>query len=230
MVDLLTTLQSLFYDPTPFNSMGVLNKVPAIRSRSKAVALERLERVRARATSAERAHYRHIHGGCNACHPRQNSPHGHKIAACLTQGVERWEGAADLHEIVVALEDEIGLASQEYTMQVQRMVGEACRSARVLGQLPGSDPGPSASTSEVVVLAASPLERGVLRTCLDWVEEEYRVREKLGLPKDGLMPTIDWIDERAQYQATTRAMETKFNQLGKLKRALLARQVNERPS
>merc|ERR1712232_509518 len=156
---------------------------------------------------------------------------GHRVAVCL-QG-ERWEsaaGAADLHELVVALEDEIGLASQEYSMQVQRMVGEACRSARVLGQLVG-DPGANAvATSEAVVLAVSPRERGVLRTCLDWIEEEHRTREKLGVPKDGLMPTIDWVEERAQYQATTRAMETKFNQLGKLKRALLARQVNERPS
>jgi hypothetical protein len=228
LVDLLTTLQSLFYEPTAFNSMGLLRPVPAL-CKAEALAVDRGERMRSRAWSAERVHTnRHMHSGCYACHPRaNNSPSHAKSAGCLAP---RCDGASDLRELVVALEGEISVASQEYSMQVQRLVMEAERCARILGVHHGSDlalaSAAGASTSEAVALAAGPRERGVLRTCLDWIEEERRMREKLSVTKDRLMPAIDWIDERAQYHAVTRAMETKFNQLAKLKRALQLRQVS----
>merc|ERR1712232_28625 len=98
----------------PFNSIGLLRQVPA-QCISK---VDGGERVRARASSAERAHTnRHLHSGCYACHPRvPNCPSQSRVAGSLVPGAPRCDGASDLRELVVALEGEIGLASQEYSI------------------------------------------------------------------------------------------------------------------
>ncbi|CAE7653747.1 Nsun2 [Symbiodinium microadriaticum] len=111
-------------------------------------------------------------------------------------------GGDDLRELCTALEAEIAQASQAFSAQVQRVLAEAEQSARAIGS---AAPGQS------------------LRACGLWVEQEKRRKEKQGLPSDRAVPSVDWAEERAQYLATTRAMEAKFAQLTKLRRLL---QVN----
>jgi hypothetical protein len=132
------------------------------------------------------------------------------------------------------LEGEITCASQEYSMQVQRIVGEAEKGARILGLLRGSgEVGTPAvcGASDAIIVGDESVSnvrasgRSVLRICLDWISEDRRRRDAQGTPQDSLAPCVDWNEERCHYQAITRSMETKFEQLSKLKRVLLARQA-----
>ncbi|CAE7232901.1 Nsun2 [Symbiodinium natans] len=143
----------------------------------------------------------HLHSGCYACAsqcdlaPLPSAQAMKEISTTVT-------GGDDLRELCTALEAEIAQASQAFTAQVQRVLAEAEQSARAIG-------------------AAAPGQS--LRACGLWVEQEKRRKEKQGLPSDRAMPSVDWAEERAQYLATTRAMEAKFAQLTKLRRLLQAK-------
>eukprot|EP00933_Yihiella_yeosuensis_P015971 TRINITY_DN13790_c0_g1_i2.p1 TRINITY_DN13790_c0_g1~~TRINITY_DN13790_c0_g1_i2.p1 ORF type:complete len:512 (+),score=92.89 TRINITY_DN13790_c0_g1_i2:160-1695(+) len=185
MVDLLTALQTLFYDPTPFARLR-LNSPP------------RQDRHGAGSGSRARSHSREGHrarSGCVAC---TSGDEGNRVAN---------HGSDDLRELITALESEIASASQQLSAQVQRVVAEAEQSARAAGAAQ-AQPQPA---------------QQMLRACAAWVEQERRRREKQGLPADRPVPSVDWSEERSQYQAATRVMETKFAQLAKLKRLLTAR-------
>jgi len=219
VVDVLTALQSLFYDPTPFCSMGIQ------AANSRAGCNHNGAPSRPRSASVDRWHR---HSGCYAC---ASSPGGHRTASPSAFGnrhthgrQEVLQGAQDLRELANALEEEIGGASSDYSALVNRVVGEAEKNARVLGLLrgPGMSIADCAASSDEAGSAATG-SRSVLRTCLDWIAQEKRGREALGIPKDSLAPSVDWSEERSQYQAVTRSMHTKFEQLSKLKKVLHAR-------
>merc|ERR1719199_658480 len=195
LVDLLAALQSLFYDPTPF----VLVQPPSRPTRHGVSG-------GARARSSDCFHR---HNGCYAC-TRPSSAGG----ARHTEGRQDWrDGMAELQELIASLENEIGETSEKYTAQVHRIVDEAEQCSRTLR---GADADPS--------FGDRLNDRGVLRTCTAWSEQERRRLEQLGLPPDSLAPRVDWAEERAQHHAVTRTMEAKFAQLMKLKRVLQARQ------
>jgi len=201
VVDLLTALQSLFYNPTPFTSLEAWVQQQALAGRRSSGS-------RGRSTSAERQHS-HRHSGCYACRWNEKSAR-----------LSELRGEADLQELVVALRSEIGAASKEYSMQVQRIASEAEKNAQILGISRNSgaavDAGAPAGTKSS--------DHGVFRTCLEWISEDRRRREVQGAPADSLAPFVDWAEERSQYKAATHAMETKFEQLSKLKKVLHAQQ------
>lgn len=203
LVDILSALQSLFYEPTPFVSFQSAARQPSA-SRSGYGA-------RNRSHSCE-----HRHSGCYACNHannRQSSPYG----AVRSQGRQDWrEGLSDLQELITSLENEIGETSEQYTAQVHRIVDEAEHCAQVLRHCADIE----------VALGERPERRGVLQACIAWAGEERSRLEKL--PSNALLPRIDWSEERAQYHAVTRGMESKFAQLVKLKRVLHVRQQGSR--
>eukprot|EP00931_Biecheleriopsis_adriatica_P093638 TRINITY_DN67367_c0_g1_i1.p1 TRINITY_DN67367_c0_g1~~TRINITY_DN67367_c0_g1_i1.p1 ORF type:complete len:539 (+),score=113.27 TRINITY_DN67367_c0_g1_i1:50-1618(+) len=194
VVDLLTALQTLFYDPTPFASL---------QSGSRAASPSRAGPCGARSASRD---LRHRHAGCYACGGGSREP---ATPACMPQAIEKRmkevAGVDDLRDLCSALEDEIAQASQAFSSQVQRVLAEAEQSARAINSSAQQPP------------------QQQLRACATWVEQERRRKEKQGLPPDRAVPSVDWNEERAHYQSTTRAMETKFAQLSKLRRLLQAR-------
>lgn len=189
MVDLLSALQTLFYDPTPFTRLRLRSASPPPGAAG-----------RRRSTSREPTH-RHLHSGCYACASQCDLAPLPSAQAMKDIGTTI-SGGDDLRELCTALEAEIAQASQAFSAQVQRVLAEAEQSARAIGS---AAPGQS------------------LRACGLWVEQEKRRKEKQGLPSDRAVPSVDWAEERAQYLATTRAMEAKFAQLTKLRRLLQAK-------
>lgn len=119
--------------------------------------------------------------------------------------------ANDIRDLITCLEGEISTASQDFSAQVQRIVAEAEQAAHAVGVPRGR---------ESLSLEG---EHSIFRACAAWVDQERKRRETLGLPQGIPLPCIDWGEERTQYHATTRSMETKFAQLGKLKRLFEAR-------
>mmetsp|Transcript_28039 Transcript_28039/g.50625 ORF Transcript_28039/g.50625 Transcript_28039/m.50625 type:complete len:520 (+) Transcript_28039:64-1623(+) len=197
MVDLLTALQTLFYDPTPFVQLNIAQR-QAIGERP---APKELARTRSQSRSRV-----HRHAGCYVCGEQQTSPAAiDRIAQEMTGG-GGGSGMDDLRDLCSSLEVEIAQASKAFSAQVQRVLAEAEQSARAVNAASQQD-----------------AEQQQLRACAAWVEQERRRREKQGLPADRAMPSVDWAEERSQYQATTRSMETKFAQLAKLRRLLQAR-------
>lgn len=191
MVDLLSALQTLFYDPTPFTRLRLRSPSPTPGGANCAG--------RRRAASRETWHR---HSGCYACAssdwvPAAGQPLDRSLKDLQVSGSE------DLKELCSALESEIAQASQAFSAQVQRVLAEAEQSARAVSTV--HQPGQQ------------------MRACGAWVEQEKRRKEKQGLPADRAVPSVDWGEERAQYLTTTRAMETKFGQLIKLRRLLQAR-------
>mmetsp|Transcript_5500 Transcript_5500/g.10348 ORF Transcript_5500/g.10348 Transcript_5500/m.10348 type:complete len:555 (+) Transcript_5500:99-1763(+) len=201
MVDLLTALQTLFYDPTPFTKLHLESSSPT-RATVAGGAGNR-NGSRPRTASVERRG----RSGCYACTPSNRVESGAGIAAWPGAGdFPQGSGFDDLRELCSALESEIASASQAFSSQVSRVVAEAEQSARAMG---ASSP--------------QPQHQQQLRTCAAWLEQERRRRERQGLPPDHAVPAVDWNEERAQYQVFTRSMETKFAQLAKLRRLLQAR-------
>jgi len=193
MVDLLTALQTLFYDPTPFVQLNIATR--------QAIG----ERPAPRAASRAHSHSRcrvHRHAGCYSCGENGTSP---AVIEKVTQEM-MGNGVDDLRDLCSSLELEIAQASKAFSAQVQRVLAEAEQSARAVSTAP-----------------QQPAEQQQLRACAAWVEQERRRREKQGLPADRAVPSVDWAEERSQYQATTRNMETKFAQLAKLRGLLQAR-------
>lgn len=191
MVDLLSALQTLFYDPTPFTRLRLRSPSPTPGGANCAG--------RRRAASRETWHR---HSGCYACAssdwvPAAGQPLDRSLKDLQVSGSE------DLKELCSALEGEIAQASQAFSAQVQRVLAEAEQSARAVSTV--HQPGQQ------------------MRACGAWVEQEKRRKEKQGLPADRAVPSVDWGEERAQYLTTTRAMETKFAQLIKLRRLLQAK-------
>lgn len=178
MVDLLSALQTLFYDPTPFTRLRLRSPSPTPGGANCAG--------RRRAASRETWH-----------RPAAGQPLDRSLKDLQVSGSE------DLKELCSALESEIAQASQAFSAQVQRVLAEAEQSARAVSTV--HQPGQQ------------------MRACGAWVEQEKRRKEKQGLPADRAVPSVDWGEERAQYLTTTRAMETKFGQLIKLRRLLQAR-------
>lgn len=213
IVDLLSALQSLFYDPTPFCRAAASLAQHHMSCHNAGVGSNGVAGVRSRSCSCERLHR---HSGCYACNHRQRCLE--RCASSDPNSRRALEGLADLQEIAGSLENEISEASQQYTLQVQRLVEEAEQSAQAL--LAGEQHQPMAGER--------PNDRQVLNTCLAWVDLEHQRLEREGLPPDSLAPRVDWAEERAQYHAVTRAMESKFAQLAKLKRLLQARQHQRR--
>merc|ERR1719265_1110936 len=207
LVDLLSALQSLFYDPTPFCSSAVSTRQRPSSRVGAGVAGHGVGGARARSCSCERLHR---HRGCYACN--------HRLQSVDRRSWQAQEGLADLQELIASLENEIGETSQEYSLQVQRLVDEAEQSAQALR---GSEPSP-------LLAGERPNDRQVMNTCMAWVDLEHQRLERQGLPPDSLAPRLDWEQERSQYHAVTRAMEAKFAQLAKLKRLLQARQQTRR--
>mmetsp|Transcript_92154 Transcript_92154/g.160081 ORF Transcript_92154/g.160081 Transcript_92154/m.160081 type:complete len:548 (-) Transcript_92154:125-1768(-) len=203
IVDLLSALQSLFYDPTPFCSAAASLAQHRMKCRNAGAGSAGGAGARSRSCSCERLHR---HNGCYAC--------SHRARSSDRSIFHAREGLADLQEIVSSLENEISEASQQYTLQVQRLVDEAEQSAQAL----------RTSDQHPPLAGDRPNDRQVLHTCLAWVDLEHQRLERQGLPPDSLAPRVDWAEERAQYHAVTRAMESKFAQLAKLKRLLQARQ------
>lgn len=210
LVDLLSALQSLFYDPTPFCSAMAHSQQSTASRRSASAGLGAA--ARDRSSSCERLHR---HSGCYACNRRLRSG---ELDRWQVQTQEWRESMADIQELIHSLENEISDASQEYTHQVQRLVDEAEQSAQLV----------HGSEHKMLSAGERPNDRQVLNTCLAWVDMERRRLEHQGLPPDSLAPRVDWAEERAQYHAVTRAMEAKFAQLAKLKRLLQARQHSMR--
>jgi hypothetical protein len=206
LVDLLSALQSLFYEPTQFAT-----EQSTIRSSTPF----RTNRAGARGRSSSCDTHLHKHSGCYACSHKQQG-----VGAIRTQGRQDWrDGLSDIQELISSLENEIGDASEQYSMQVHRFVDEIEQCAQTMRRAEGE-----------AVIGDRPQERGVMRTCLVWVEQERQRLEKLGLPPDSLAPRVDWAEERTQYHAVTRTMEMKFAQLMKLKRVLQMRQNMKRRS
>eukprot|EP00930_Biecheleria_cincta_P095678 TRINITY_DN8761_c1_g1_i1.p1 TRINITY_DN8761_c1_g1~~TRINITY_DN8761_c1_g1_i1.p1 ORF type:complete len:540 (+),score=112.54 TRINITY_DN8761_c1_g1_i1:31-1650(+) len=222
LVDLLTALQTLFYDPTPFARLRLPQQGSQSQSPPPAGAgaagwiqssggAAQQGRQRSRCYSRE-----HRHSGCYACGPTGPHP-GHtgwtqRTGASPEPGLkEAASGAEDLRDLCASLEAEIAQASQSFSDQVQRVVLEAEQSARAVNAAP-----------------QQPSLQQQFRACAAWVEQERRRREKQGLPPDRAVPAVDWSEERARYQTTTRSMETKFAQLAKLRRLLQARYVAAR--
>jgi len=190
MVDLLSALQTLFYDPTPFTRLRLRSPSPTPGGANCAQ--------RRRTASSER----HRHSGCYACASSDWVPTaGQPLERSLKD--LQVSGSEDLKELCSALEGEIAQASQAFSAQVQRVLAEAEQSARAVSTV--HQPGQQ------------------MRACGAWVEQEKRRKEKQGLPADRAVPSVDWAEERAQYLSTTRAMETKFAQLIKLRRLLQAK-------
>eukprot|EP00913_Durusdinium_trenchii_P012817 g12035.t1 len=186
LVDLLSALQTLFYDPTPFTRLRMRSPSPTPGGVNCAG--------RRRAASRETFHR---HSGCFACASSDWVPGAGPERSLKDLQVF---GGEDLKELCSALEGEIAQASQALTAQVQRVMAEAEQSARAVSaaQQPGQQ----------------------MRACGAW---EKRRKEKQGLPADRAVPSVDWSEERAQYLSMTRAMETKFAQLIKLRRLLQER-------
>ncbi|CAK9064967.1 unnamed protein product [Durusdinium trenchii] len=189
LVDLLSALQTLFYDPTPFTRLRMRSPSPTPGGVNCAG--------RRRAASRETFHR---HSGCFACASSDWVPGAGPERSLKDLQVF---GGEDLKELCSALEGEIAQASQALTAQVQRVMAEAEQSARAVSaaQQPGQQ----------------------MRACGAWVDQEKRRKEKQGLPADRAVPSVDWSEERAQYLSMTRAMETKFAQLIKLRRLLQAK-------
>jgi hypothetical protein len=207
LVDLLSSLQSLFYEPTPF-----VTAQPAVRQ----TAAARSAHGGARNRSSSCDGHMHKHSGCYACSYKQGQTHTHGgFGATHTQGRQDWrDGLSDLQELITALEHEIGDTSEQFSKQVHRIVDEVEQCAQVVRR---------AGTESV--LGDQMHNQVVLQTCLAWVDQERRRLDKLGLPFDSLAPRVDWAEERTQYHAATRAMEMKFAQLMKLKRVMQNRQT-----
>lgn len=206
LVDLLTALQALFYDPTPFASAA----------RNDRGALPRAEK---RARSSERP-YVHTGPGGGALY-RSFSP-GPEQYARRTQCRAEWrEGIGDIRDLVASLESEIGASSHEYSMLVQRVLEQAERSAKVLGPAFAGLAGPERQPKPGQGQEQEPASEVALGVCIAWAGEDRRRRGKLGR----WQPAANWPAERETYKSVTRTMESKFAQLAKLQRVLHARQA-----
>lgn len=193
VVDLLSSIQSLFYDPTPFVTTQP-DFVPPKRTRNG-------NQMRPRSASVDR-YGRGLGGGGGSLYRSYDTLE----LAKHTQSRAEWrEGIGDLRELISSLEREVSEASHEYSLMVQRIVGELERSVRVVG-----------------VFGVRPTDRDALEVCNSWVESERKRRARSG--DDEWNSRIDWVEERSQFHAATRVMEVKFAQLAKLKRVLVARQ------
>lgn len=191
VVDLLTALQSLFYDPTPFAQLSLVSfwdRNGGKRGGTHNHARRPLSQEPSRRISRE------LPGS------RPEDP-----GAAVNSAA-----ASDIHDVIRSLEAEISRASQEFSAQVQRVVAEAEQASRAVGIPRGRE------------IVASEGEQSIFRACAVWVEQERQRRDAQGLPP-GPVPCVDWAEERSKYHATTRCMETKFAQLGKLRRLLEAR-------
>jgi len=173
-----------------------------------------------RSSSVDR-HF-HKHSGCYAFNHQRPSSCGVKLHR--DRRPESQNGGQDLLDLVKALEGEMSEVSHESSKQIQRIVTEAEKGARILGLLRGGGVADASLAANVAVDEVGNGPSGVHRTCLDWISEEQRRKEVQGLPQDSLAPCVDWNEERSQYRALTRAMETKFEQLAKLKKVLQQRQ------
>jgi len=118
MVDLLSALQTLFYDPTPFCRLRLRSSSPPPGGRSR------------RSASRDSWH-RHQHAGCYACGPGDLAPM--PTPQALKDIGTSISGGDDLRELCTALEAEIAQASQAFSAQVQRVLAEAEQSARAVG-------------------------------------------------------------------------------------------------
>lgn len=199
VVDLLTALQALFYNPTPFLAERIAPGEPR------------------RPRSADVSHRR-----CESC-PRSPGVVGVRSAAFgrgqHAQHRQEWrEGLSDVKALIRALEGEIADASRELTSQVQRVVREAEAAAQGLLPARGGESRP------VVAPGASGDLGQALRVCTRWIEQEQRRRSKQGLERHDLAPRLCWDEERLRYQEVSRVMESKFAQLAKLQRVLATRQ------
>merc|ERR1719160_741132 len=95
-----------------------------------------------------------------------------------TQSRAEWrEGIGDLRELIMSLEREVSEASHEYSLMVQRLVGELERSTRIVG-----------------VLGVRPTDRHALEVCNNWVESERKRRARTG-ENDEWNSRIDWLEE-----------------------------------
>lgn len=205
VVDLLSALQALFYDPTPFASLRLVASGRQVKGAGPHGApgphgpygphgQPSSTAARARSASRERLYSRNTNAA--------------ELASIQGGAVLDSGAAEDVRELVSSLEAEISDASQEFSAQVQRIIAEAELASRTIGLL-RREHGEG--------------DAGVQSACAAWLEQERRRRDKLGLPKNCPVPCIDWAEERAQYHMTTRSMETKFAQLHKLKRLLEVR-------
>eukprot|EP00747_Dinoflagellata_sp_TGD_P164239 gnl/TRDRNA2_/TRDRNA2_183888_c0_seq1.p1 gnl/TRDRNA2_/TRDRNA2_183888_c0~~gnl/TRDRNA2_/TRDRNA2_183888_c0_seq1.p1 ORF type:complete len:603 (-),score=87.19 gnl/TRDRNA2_/TRDRNA2_183888_c0_seq1:64-1785(-) len=242
LVDLLTALQSLFYDPTPFVKASTLSG--NVSSLSIPIQSQSITKARPRSASAERG-----------CGPRQNgcsvcgsippvAPGGIALyqsgprppcrdiqargAARNVNCMDWREGLQELRELIRSLEGEISEASNHFSTQAKRMIDEAEKSSQALGLQRCND----VSGSTLASLADRPTDWSAMRVSNAWVEQERERRIKQGVPTESLAPRVDWVEERAAYQATTKSMETKFAQLAKLKRVLGMREgvVRRKPT
>eukprot|EP00929_Paragymnodinium_shiwhaense_P007236 TRINITY_DN111170_c0_g1_i1.p1 TRINITY_DN111170_c0_g1~~TRINITY_DN111170_c0_g1_i1.p1 ORF type:complete len:584 (+),score=104.38 TRINITY_DN111170_c0_g1_i1:120-1871(+) len=220
VLDLLTALQSLFYEPTSFATI----RLPARSSSSNMGGAQHGgPPSRSRSCSAERYN---MHAGLyGSGYVPSRSPNAKNVQKELRDG-----GTGDLRQVAEDLAYEVGEASQGCSALVQRVVAECERSARVLG-LPVRSLGSASGDRFLEVPSAlegdrlgAGGDRGMLRTCLEWIADDRRRREIQGIPPDSMTPLINWGGERSEWQANTRVMETKFEQLTRLKRVIQSKQ------
>jgi ElaB/YqjD/DUF883 family membrane-anchored ribosome-binding protein len=150
-IDLLSSIQSLFYDPTPFVTTPP-DFVPPKRSRSS-------NQIRPRSASVDRFG-RGLGGGGGSLYRSADTLE----LAKNTQTRAEWrEGIGDLRELINSLEREVSEASHEYSLMVQRIVSELERSVRVVG-----------------VFGVRPTDRDAVEVCNSWVESERKRRSRAG--------------------------------------------------
>eukprot|EP00928_Gymnodinium_smaydae_P042804 TRINITY_DN28794_c0_g1_i1.p1 TRINITY_DN28794_c0_g1~~TRINITY_DN28794_c0_g1_i1.p1 ORF type:complete len:580 (+),score=113.85 TRINITY_DN28794_c0_g1_i1:73-1740(+) len=210
LVELLTSLQSLFYDPTPFTQLGIFQQASGLRFGGG--------RGGVRCSSAE------------PCGGRLGAGGGRRIASpgrlTATRGgvgvhcrQDARTGASDLRELMASLEAEIGQSSAELSRIVELVSGEAERCRRFVDVRVGLSNGGDHGHDNLG-------DQAVLRTCADWCSEERRLRELRGGPSDSHVARVDWNEAKHEVQSITRSMENKFNQLLKVRRALQARPIS----
>lgn len=128
--------------------------------------------------------------------------------------------SADLRELVVSLEAELQGSACGLQQQARRVAAEAEHAGRALAASRSASPPPN---EPPISVGAPEKELAVQRTCAFWLEHERLRCERAGLPATSLAPRVDWAEEQAHHQMVTRAAESKFAQLAKLRRLLQAR-------
>lgn len=214
VMEVLSALQTLFYNPTPLALITPRSEAPSVPAHASAAQVgtkpkrtRSTERLRTNSVERLRANSIHKHTGCFACSAakeRSQSPGARRASSRPTEG--RQDDAAELRRLTaLAIEAEMAEASERCTAQIQRVKGEAERSAALVG-CSGTSP-----RREVYEMDAR-------RAVNAWAEQERNWKE-CGSYGSRSAPRLDWEGELKEYREATGAMDAKFTQLSKLMRA-----------
>jgi len=217
VIELVSTVQPMLFESSPSTSSARLGSARGDRRPAAKQASS--------SPSRDTPHMcvydcrRHRHAGCYVCggHGRTNrdAPADARGRQLVEDVDDDYHELGDLEELAELFQNEIKEAEQEHSLLSRKFAMEADKSARAIG----------ITETEAAPLIRHLSELDVRCACLAWIEQQRQRREdRMVSLADGLVPVVDWSEERSRYQSSIRSTEAKFAQLARLKRVLKSRQ------